>query len=452
MPDHRPNILIICTDQQHWRMMSCAGNPHVHTPAMDRLAAVGTRFERVYCANPVCVPSRFTMFTGHMPSAIDMRGITVPHAGEPLPTYIERGGLGWLLQRAGYRCLYGGKQHLPRTTAEKLGFEIVTIDERDQLADTCADIVRRPLAEPFCLVGSFVNPHDICYMAIGDSLQSESERKLWQQASTERAALEDALKRPADVDDDATFFTQHCPPLPPNFEPQTDEPEAITHLLADRPFRVRARRAWSEQRWREHRWAYARLTESVDRQIGRVVDALDESSPQRDTVIIFLSDHGDMDAAHRMEHKSTFYEEAARVPLIVRDPSGASVGQVNDRDVVSAGLDLIPTCCDYAGIDPPAELEGRSLRPLIEGRLLDPPRCAVKLECQIARAVITRRYKYVRCDEGAHAEQLYDLEADPHETRNAADDAAQQDALIEHRALFDEMFDVKTNASVPRTH
>ena len=452
MPDDRPNILLICTDQQHWQMMSYAGNTDLHTPAMDRLAAEGTRFDRAYCANPVCAPSRFTMFTGRMPSAIGMRtdGNKAPNNREPLPTHIERNGMGWLLQSAGYRCLYGGKQHIPRSSAEKLGFEVVSNDDRDELAETCAGIVSQPDGEPYCLVASFMNPHDICYMAIGDSLQTDGEHRTWENGKAARVDLAKALQRPAGVSDEA-FFAEHCPPLPPNFEPQEDEPEAVTHLLERRAFRMRARQQWSDQRWREHRWAYARLTEFVDRQIGRVLEALDNSQQQRETVVVFLSDHGDMDASHRMEHKSAFYEEAARVPLIVRHPGHVPAGRVNTDDVVSTGLDVIPTLCDYAGIAPPDDFEGRSFRDVAEGRPAEPPRECVKLECNIGLAVVTSTHKYVRCDDGANAEQLYDLMNDPHEMRNALHDTSQQDALAACRRMFDEMFAEAAGEQTGRT-
>ena len=439
--DIRPNILVICTDQQHWQMMSCAGNPHLHTPAMDRLAAEGTRFTRAYCAYPVCVPSRFTMFTGQMPSAIGMAGNRAPHADQPLPESIESKGPGWLLQQAGYRCLYAGKQHLPRTNAERLGFELMTEDDRDECADTCADFVRRSHDAPYLLVSSLINPHDICYMAIRDSLQNNEERNLVERGQVECEVLDQALQRPAGVDEE-TFFAEHCPPLPPNVEPQADEPQVVRDLLNRRPFRMRAREQWSDRRWREHRWAYARLTEFVDRQVGRILDAVDESESSRDTVVIFLSDHGDMDASHRMEHKNMFYEEAARVPLIVRHPDRVPAGVVDDRSMINTGLDLIPTLCDYADIAAPRVMEGRSFRPVAEGRTPEPPRSHVKIECEPGHAIVTAHHKYVRCNDAAQTEQLFDLVRDPHEMRNAAHDAEHQDTLAELRALFDQAFNI----------
>jgi choline-sulfatase len=253
----------------------------------------------------------------------------------------------------------------------------------------------------------------------------------------EHQALDWALQRPEGVSE-ADFFARWCPPLPENFAVQDDEPEAVHTLLKERGFRDWIRRHWSEARWREHRWAYARLVASVDAQIGRVLEALDAGPAAENTVVIFTSDHGDMDAAHRLEHKSLFHEESARVPLLVRDPAVPG-GEVDRTSLVSNGLDLMPTLCDYAGAAGPAAPEGRSFRPSAGQRPRADEREAVKMESYIGRAVITERHKYMRYDQGAHAEQLYDLEQDPGETRNALHDAHQQEALKRHRRLFDEI-------------
>jgi len=438
----RPNLLLILTDQQSATMMSCAGNPWLRTPAMDSLAAEGVRFERAYCSNSVCIASRFSLFTGRFPSEI---GLYSNFTAELLPFGEERRreGLGWLLRDAGYAAFYGGKVHLPRMKIEDLGFEVVCRDERDALAAAGADFLRRPPAEPFCLVVSFINPHDICYMAIRDSAQNERERRLLEHGVVEIAALDRALARPAGVDD-AAFFRDHAPPLPANFAPQADEPEVVARMLRARPFRERARREWPAERWREHRWAYARLTEFVDAQIGVVLDALRESGRDRTTLTVFTSDHGDMDGAHGLEHKSTMYEEAARVPLIVRPPGGAPPRTDGTRGV-SNGLDLLPTLCDFAGAARPAGLPGRSLRPLIEGARGVRWRAAVPMESAIGRAVRWGDFKYARYDFSANGEQLYDLARDPGETRNCAADPDRRAALAEGRRRFERAF-----AGVPR--
>ncbi len=107
----KPNILLIITDQQHAGMLSCAGNPYLKTPNLDSLARTGARFERAYCGNPVCVPSRFCMLSGTMPSRIGME--TNGEIGNEVPQEILDDAMGAVFRRAGYQTVYGGKTHVP---------------------------------------------------------------------------------------------------------------------------------------------------------------------------------------------------------------------------------------------------------------------------------------------------------------------------------------------------
>ena len=435
----QPNILFIFTDQQSATMMSCAGNEYLDTPAMDSLAATGVQFERAYCSNPVCMPSRFSLMTGRMPSEIDLRDNGASHI-DSVPERILTTGMGHLLREAGYETAYGGKVHLPKMTPVDIGFDVIRADQRDGLAEACAEYVARDHEKPFLLVASFINPHDICYMAIRDFVGNEREQRLVDGGKTPLMALDEALQMPEGMSEEE-FFERVCPPLPDNFEVQQDEPEAIGMFQADRPFKKSAREQWSEERWRLHRWAYCRLTERVDRQVGVVLDALRNSGKERDTRVVFSSDHGDMDSAHRMEHKTAFYEEACRVPLIVSQPGVTPAGTVNASHLVSNGLDLLPTFCDYAGIDPPEELKGMSIRALAEGRPPASWRTSLPIENECGRMAVTQRYKYMLYDEGANREQLIDLCEDPGEMRNAVADPACAGTLEEHRGLFRSHFD-----------
>lgn len=431
--DGQPNILLVITDQQHGDMMGCAGNPYLETPAMDALAETGVRFDRSYCTNPVCSPSRTSIMTGRFPSEVGLASNDDSHL-ESIPAPITSTGLGHVLREAGYDTAYAGKQSLPADmTPAALGFETLTTDDREGCVTTCAEFIERDRREPFFLVSSFINPHDICYMAIRDAMRAieDFDHPLDERAV---AALDRALERPEHVDREE-FFADRAPPLPSNHDPQVDEPEAVDHLLDRRPFRRYVREAWSDERWREHRWAYCRLTEMVDAQIGRLLDAMEERGIRENTVVIFTSDHGDMDGSHQLEHKTVLYEEAVRVPFIVSHPDVAGAGTVDDR-LVSVGLDLLPTVCDYAGRDPPNHCAGRSVRPLVEGAFDGPTdgwRSHVSIESELGDAIVTDRYKYVRYDRGDHREQLYDLQADPGETRNRLADPATAGTVAELR-------------------
>ncbi len=428
----RPNLLLIITDQQHAGMMSCAGNSYLKTPAMDQLASRGIRFERAYAANPVCIPSRVSMFTGRMPSYFGMR--SNEEGRNQVPPEILPQCMGSLLRKAGYETAYGGKTHWLRgMTPESIGFQSLTGDQRGELAKACEQFLQAEHEEPFLLVASFINPHDICYMAIDDWTRSAGQPAMYPNSIVERQCLAEALKMPDSIPRDE-FFQRLCPPLPVNYEVPPLEPECITTAyLGARSFRKFARENWSDEQWRMHRWAYCRLTEMVDAHIGRVLDALRESGLEDETFVLFTSDHGDLDAAHRLEHKSILYEEAARVPLLIAGPDVHPAGSVDDRHLISVGLDLIPTLCDLAGIEPPADLPGSSLRPLLRGEPVSRGRDQVVAESRAGRMLRTARYKYNVYENGAHREQLIDLQEDPGEMVNLAEDERCRDILLEHR-------------------
>lgn len=439
--DKRPNLLVICTDQQHWQMMSCAGNSHLKTPAIDSIAATGVRFSAAYCTNPVCVPSRASMFTGVMPSQMSIYN----NSGQNSTASAEiiAGGAGNLLTIAGYEVAYSGKQHLPRCLPmASVGFtDILTKDERDECARRSAEFIRQPHDRPWFLVTSLINPHDICYAGITAHAVTEQDRWLIEADPDAVTTLHKAVQRPAGVDDE-TFWRELCPPLPPNHEPLADEPEAILQHLSERPFKRWIRENWTERDWRIYRWAYHRLTEIVDSQIGTVLNALRQSGQEENTVVIFTSDHGDNDAARRCDHKTLPYDQATRIPMIISQPGHTRAGVV-DEHLVCNGLDLIPTLCDYAEVAAPRHLRGRSLRGLAEGRAPRDWRSAVVVESTIARAIRDEQYKYILFNTGGNRMQLFDMRADPLERVNLANDPAMADVRCRlHAELARQVLDV----------
>jgi choline-sulfatase len=289
------------------------------------------------------------------------------------------------------------------------------------------------------MVASFINPHDICFMAIRDYALSQAKADNPDAKLARRVPLEidEALKLPPGVSE-REFYARHCPPLPANFEIPQDEPDAISWLVNVRPFRAHARAHWSAERWRLHRWAYCRLTERVDALLGRVLAALRETGLEENTVVILTSDHGDHDAAHRLEHKTSFYEESARIPLIVRAPGQKQAGAVAAEPLISTGLDLLPTACDYAGVEPPAGLHGKSLRPLMEGKAAGRWRDTLFVESEIGYMATDGRYKYAAYDpdKGKRRESLVDLRSDPGEMRNLAGEVEERPVLRRLRAAM----------------
>ncbi|MCD6367381.1 MAG: sulfatase-like hydrolase/transferase [Bacteroidales bacterium] len=266
----RPNIIYFFTDQQSETMMSCAGNKYLKTPAMDYIANNGIRFTRAYATNPVCSPSRVSMMTGRFPGAFNDKdgnqarenvgSMKIPEVSEE----VKATCMATYMKKAGYELIFGGKEHLPPSlTPTALGFNDITDNERDILAEEAAKYIRKKHDKPYFMIVSLINPHDICYMAIRDFAESEQAEMIIENGKTEITTLDKALQLPIGISKEQ-FFAEYCPPLPPNFEPQEGEAKAIGYLLERRSFRKSAREKYTDEQWRMHRWAYARLTEVVD--------------------------------------------------------------------------------------------------------------------------------------------------------------------------------------------
>lgn len=441
---NQPNIIYIYTDQLSETMMSCAGNKYVKTPAMDYIANNGIRFTRAYTTNPVCSPARVSLMTGRFPGYFkDSTGQQVrENAGSMIipevSKLVESTTIAAYLKDAGYNLAFGGKEHLPPTLSPKaLGFVDIANDERDVLAEEAAKYISQDHTKPFFMIVSLINPHDICYMAIRDFAESEEAKGILRHGKTEIATLDEALKLPPGVGKDE-FFAEHCPPLPPNFEPQKDEPKAISALLEARSFRISARKKYTKEQWRMHRWAYARLTEKVDGQIQVILDALKKSGQEENTLVIFSSDHGDNDASHKMEHKTVLYEESANIPFMAMWKGKIPAGQVNTKNLVSNGLDLLPTVCDYAGIKGRSDPRGISLKPLFEGNKTA-SRKTIGVESEIGRMVVSEDgFKYVRYDATGTEERLIDLNTDPYEKTHVTNEQSYSEVLSRLRKSFDE--------------
>ena len=273
-------------------------------------------------------------------------------------------------------------------------------------------------------------------MALIDFATSGHDKNLAEICEVEKETLSRFLKIPDGMSEEE-FYDMHCPPLPPNFEPQKDEPYGVEQILDQREFKKRARAEYTEKDWRMHRWAYAKLTELVDSQIAKVLDAVKEAGIENETVIIFTSDHGDMDSAHRMEHKEVLYEESIKVPFIINSP-GVTSGSVDSSHVISTGLDLVPTICDYAGVKPPEDIAGLSIKPVVEGQD-DSWREFVPVEGTFGHAIVSARYKYIMHDEGEFKEQLVDLENNPYEMINSACLPENKDVLEQYRSWFNDI-------------
>ncbi len=442
--DTRPNVIFITTDQQSSHMMSCTGNKWLKTPAMDYIAENGVRFERAYTANPVCSPARVSWMTGRFPGYFEKPGKRIRENGasmriRDLSDEVRKTHIASYLKKAGYELAYVGKTHLPKSLSpQTVGFKFLSKDQRTDCAKVASDFIQQKHSQPYYLWINLINPHDICYYAINDyRFDPEAGGKRKGRGGKANELLLKSMLLPEGVSE-KEFFEKHCPPLPANYQPQKDEPASITDLVEKRPFKKKARNSYTEKDWRLHRWDYHRLTEMVDAHVQVILDGLKASGQEKNTVVILTSDHGDHDSSHKMEHKSTFYEEVASVPFLVMHKGTAPEGRVDNTHLISNGLDLLPTVCDYAGIpDAKADPRGRSLRPLIEGKPAKDWRETLGVEAEVGRMVISGRVKYIRYDLKGEQEQLLDQGTDPGETRHFTSDPKYADILAKLRKDFD---------------
>ncbi len=415
------NVLLITTDQQNATMLSCTGNPHLHTPNMDSLAADGVRFEQGYTAQPLCCPQRCSWYTGLMPH---QHGVTFNTVDRPLRTGSM---MGRIFRDAGYATGYSGKWHINTPPEDKRfhGFEWM-----NNIRSNGADVGIAPDLEtflkekddrPFLFSASFNNPHNICQAARGGPFP----------------------------DGHPGMFEnlEELPPLPDNFRIPEKEPSVIREVKHIYRTKNYPTANWDEVRWRLHRWFYYRITEILDRRIGELLQVLRQSGKEEETLIVFTSDHGDGNAHHQWNQKQVLYDEAVRVPFIVTRP-GSGLNRVEERLLVNTGIDLIPTLCGLAGIDAPAHLEGKDWSEALSASALPPLRDHVVVETEfgsfgkpldyLGRAVRTQRYKYMVYDRGENREFFVDMDDDPGETINLSGSPEHREELDRHRTLLRE--------------
>ncbi|NQX38311.1 choline-sulfatase [Pedobacter steynii] len=399
---NKPNILIILTDQQTADAMSAAGNKDLHTPAMDKLAANGVRFTKAYCAQPLCTPSRTSIFSGKMPFETGFVGNTQERDGQWPDSLLM---MGKIFQNGGYKTGYVGKWHLPVPNGKvsQHGFEYIQntnfLDYNDGATPAyCARFIKENKDKPFLLVASFLNPHDICEWARGEDLKM-------------------------DVLEEAPPVAQ-CPELPANWNIPANEPEVLREQQ-----KVSARTyptvGWNADQWRKYRWAYNRLVEKVDKYIEMVLGSLKKYNVEKNTIIIFTADHGDGYAGHSWNQKQVLYEEAAKVPFIISKIGDWAAR--TDSMLVCNGIDIIPTICGFAELKKPAYLKGADLAKRISSPAVN-LRDTLVIETDFAdnenllgisgRAVITKDFKYIVYNKGKLKEQLFDLDKDPGEMDN----------------------------------
>lgn len=449
-----PNVLLIFTDQQNIDMMSAMGNPLLQTPNMDRLARRGAMFKNAYCTSPVCGPARSSIVTGRMPheTGVEWNGDSVR---------AEVKNIGEIFRENGYQTVWGGKWHLPESYPQRTkarnkhirGFDILPFKDPDDEpwmlgAETDPPLTRAVVdfltdqdrTQPFFLAVSYHNPHDICFYARKDGWVSPEDSTL------EIRHYNFEYQLPAVVGTHPGQFSD-LPALPTNHAIEPEEPEFITtkrHEHNEYGLETKlANQEFGELEWRGYLNAYLRLTEMVDAEIGQVLDALEASGLDDNTIILFTSDHGDGAAAHKWSAKLSLYKEASMVPFLVSFPGVLPAAMIDEDHLVSQ-IDIAPTLCDLAGIETEVAFTGKSVRPILE----DPTAewrdyMVVELAdykpdpSRKGRMLRTTDFKYTTFTTGARNEQFFNLEEDPGETQSLINDPSYQQEINRHRDLLD---------------
>ena len=406
----RPNILFINVDQLSINAISAHGCRYVRTPNIDRLAARGTTFLESHTADPICCPARASWFTGRMSCEH-----AVVYNNTPILKSLP--DMGRWLKDNGYEAVHAGKWHIPgRRLVDS--FDIVYGEHwigeyaDESVARSAEAYLRnRTSSDPFFLVAGFLQPHDICYWIKQNGDPPE------------------AFRYPEIVG--------QLPPLPPNFHYDKREPQFCRQLGSHR-WGVGGKglltEDWTEQHWRYYRWAYYRHVEMVDAVVGHVLDALEDCGYAENTIIIFVSDHGEGQGHHQKTNKDFLYEEVLKVPLIISCP-GRLLENHRDSTHLVSGVDIFPTVCDFAGIKPPADQRGYSLRPLVEGKSIQ-WRDFVAAESFVnGRMIRTQDFKYIMY-KGDPIEQLFDMKNDPLEIKNLAAEGRYASILEDHRKIL----------------
>jgi len=424
-----PNVLIVLCDQLRRQALSSYGDTNIITPHIDALAGRGIRFENASSTCPICVPFRFTFMTGLY--AHDRKVPGIEYRMSPA----ER-TLADEFNVAGYETIYTGKWHLDgghgrmgsarqvgRTPVKKnyrgrwqkwFGFELrngpfdtyyfedddpipkqINGYQTDGLFDIAMNYLEhREPDRPFCMVLSVEPPHD-------PFEAPESIQRTWEAMDIE---------------------------LPPNVE--AEDAKVLEQIMLNRK-------------------RYYAMVENLDWNMGRLGAFLLAAGLHEETVVMFLSDHGELGGAHGLKGKQWPYEESTGIPMIVADPRCRDRAGALIEDPVSTE-DLFPTLLGLAGLQPRDSLPGTDLTSLIHGSMACLPRAGVMLEFvaelrqgmafydSVWRGFRSARYKYtVRGDNnGGRPWQFFDLAEDPWEKQNLLDNRAYQQEITQHHGFL----------------
>lgn len=394
-PVAQPNILIIMPDQMRGQAMGCAGDPDVKTPALDRLASRGVYFKNMIANTPLCCPARATLLTGQYPQkhGVICNDLRLRESANTLPK---------ILKSHGYRTGFIGKWHLdggkrlpgfvppgPR----RQGFDFWAATECDH--NHFANHYFRDTDEPIEMKDYETRVWtDIAI----DFLKQKSDAPFYLELTF--GPPHDPFKAPGKY---ATMYDPEKLTLRPNWKPGTDGRKAIA--------------------------AYYGMISDIDEQVGRLLGQLDSLGLAENTIVLFISDHGDMLGSQGRNRKRVPWEESCVVPGILRYPAKVAAGQ--RLETLFSHVDVAPTLLGFCGIEVPSAMQGWNLAPRLKGITKEEPDWILLQHftrdnsgggVEPYRAIRTKTQLYAR-----HADKpwlLYDLRTDPYEMKNLVGDPA----------------------------
>ncbi len=438
MSTSRPNILFIMSDDHAAHAMSCYGSRINQTPNLDRIANGGMRFNNCFCTNSICTPSRASILTGTYNHVNEVTTLDTPMDNR-LQTFPK------LLQEVGYQTAIFGKWHLGQGPEHcPTGFDDWAVlpgqglyhnpdfifngpdgGERRTVQGYVTDIITdfsldwlqaRDPERPFCLMYHHKAPH-----RAWEPDEKHAHLYLNEEIPEPETLYDDYSNRSAAAAAAEMRVGVHMNPL--------DLKSTINHELPENELRK-----WAYQRYIKD---YLRVIASIDDNVGRVLDYLDEAGLTENTIVVYTSDQGFFLGDHGWYDKRFMYEESLRMPFIVRYPQEIAPGTVNDDMILN--VDFAPLFLDLAGVDVPAEMQGHSLRPLLNGKTPDDWRQAMYYRYWMHKAhhnvyahygIRTLQHKLIyyyadalgqagTIDERYEPEwELFDLAQDPHELNN----------------------------------
>jgi arylsulfatase len=452
----KPNILFIMDDQHRGDCTHADGNQALDTPNIDRIGNEGVRFRRAYSSMPTCTPARSTLLTGL--SAWNHGMLHMVAMGERYPFTKPQA-----LRDAGYYTMGIGKMHYhPQRNTH--GYHHIVLDESGRIQDPA---FRSDYRAWFWSQAPHLNP-DATGIGFNDyparpyALPEHLHPTVW----TGQTAVNflEGYQGPDPFFLKVSFARPHSPYDPPERlwkkYGQRDLPKAsVAPWAAEKYAPPSSDRddAWhgdfGAEQVRESRQGYYGSIEFIDEQVGRILGALEKRGWLEETLIFFTSDHGDMTGDHHLWRKSYPWEPSARIPMAMRWPEGlvsGKRGQVLSQPVELR--DILPTCLDAAGAPTSRKLDGDSLLKLVRS---DKPEWREYLDMEHGvcysrennwNAFTDGRLKYIY-----HAfhgnEQLFDLEADPHEMRDLSSEAAHaatlrswRQRMVEHLSIRGEQW------------